>query len=209
MDPPGAVVPRWEWRSFGNDFPRVQAMVEDLPHGHRRSSEIYILSAASDANVKIRDGLLDVKRLLAIDGDLERWSPVLKSPFPIGADQIAEVARHWAIAAPPLARARYTVDQFLAEIVSPSSALHTIAVEKDRRLATIDGCTVEAATLAVLGTSVRTVAVESADAAAVRRVVDGLGLTDAPPVNYVSALKRLVGLHTAASSVGVQEGASS
>jgi exopolyphosphatase/guanosine-5'-triphosphate,3'-diphosphate pyrophosphatase len=203
------VVPRWEWRSFGSDFPSVQATIEDLSHDRRRSSEIYLLSAASDANVKIRDGLLDVKRLLEIDGELERWSPVLKAPFPIGADQIAAVARHWAIAVPAPARARYTVDQFLAEIVSSSSALHTIAVEKDRRLATIEGCTVEAATLAILGTSVRTVAVESVDAAAVRRVVRALGLADAPPVNYVSALKRLVGLHPAAASAGVQEGASS
>ena len=45
------------------------------PGPAEESDELYLLSAAG-ANVKIRDGLMDVKLLREVDGDgLERWEP--------------------------------------------------------------------------------------------------------------------------------------
>ena len=34
----------------------------------QESDEVYLLSEESDASVKVRDGLMDVKRLEAVDG---------------------------------------------------------------------------------------------------------------------------------------------
>ena len=49
----------------------------------QHSEEVYLVAAGSDANVKIRDELLDIKLLEHVDSNgLEQWRPVLKEPFP-------------------------------------------------------------------------------------------------------------------------------
>ena len=56
------IVPRWEWRTFGEDF----GAAEDGVRGARRRSASRratscTCSRGSDASVKVRDGLMDVK----------------------------------------------------------------------------------------------------------------------------------------------------
>ena len=78
------IVPRWEWRTFGESFGAAEGVLS-LREAERmqESDELYLLSAESDASVKIRDGLMDVKRLEAVNGDgLEQWRPVLKGAVP-------------------------------------------------------------------------------------------------------------------------------
>ena len=88
------IVPRWEWRTFGESFGAAEGLL-DLREAERvqESDELYLLSQESDASVKVRDGLMDVKRLEAVDGNgLEQWRPVLKGSFPLGADDVADGA---------------------------------------------------------------------------------------------------------------------
>ena len=63
----------------------------------QNSEEIYLVSAATDANVKIRDQLLDIKRLERVDEHgLEQWRPELKAAVPargIGSRQGPRGAR--------------------------------------------------------------------------------------------------------------------
>ena len=62
------------------------------PRAGPGGDELYLLSAA-ERNVKVRDGLLDIKLLREVDADgLERWEPVMKRGFPLSA---AEVSRCW------------------------------------------------------------------------------------------------------------------
>ena len=77
------VVPRWEWRTFGDRFGRAEAVFGALTQtGVQESDELYLLSA-SGANVKVRDELVDIKVLRETDdGGLQRWEPVVKAPFP-------------------------------------------------------------------------------------------------------------------------------
>ena len=96
--PPG-VVPRWEWRTFGEHFDAAEDLLATLsPQTIRTSEELYILSMLSDASVKIRDGLMDVKHLLRVNDDgLELWVPVLKTAFPLSGrrrSDRADDARH-------------------------------------------------------------------------------------------------------------------
>ena len=73
------IIPRWEWRSFGSHFGDAEARLkargaDKLQH----SDEIYLLSSVSDANVKIRDGLMDIKHLEKTNTyGFEQWRPVL------------------------------------------------------------------------------------------------------------------------------------
>ena len=64
------IVPRWEWRIFGESFGPAEDVFASLdPESVMESDELYVLSRASDASVKVREGLMDVKRRLAVDDD--------------------------------------------------------------------------------------------------------------------------------------------
>ncbi len=53
------------------------------PLGVQESDELYLIAAAGD-NVKVRDALMDIKVLRAVNEDgLEQWTPVMKAEFPL------------------------------------------------------------------------------------------------------------------------------
>ena len=107
MSEPAAttIIPRWEWRTFGRSFGEADRRLAGLaPSKEHDSEEVYLLSTRSPSAVKVRDGLMDVKQLTAVDTDgLERWKPVMKAGFPISADDLRVV---WAQLDMPRAAAR-------------------------------------------------------------------------------------------------------
>ena len=110
----------------------------------QESDELYLLSAESDASVKVRDDLMDVKRLEAVDGDgLEQWRPVLKGSFPLGAADVRVVVGALGVPSPELAREAYTLEQMVDEIVEPTPALVAVAVHKRRVHYPLGDCMVE------------------------------------------------------------------
>ncbi|HET9497815.1 MAG TPA: Ppx/GppA family phosphatase, partial [Candidatus Limnocylindria bacterium] len=86
------IIPRWEWRSFGSRFGAADVVFRVLtPTGIQESDELYLLSGAGD-NVKIRDGLMDIKVLKEVNADgLEQWTPVMKVGFPLSAVDVGQV----------------------------------------------------------------------------------------------------------------------
>ena len=85
------IVPRWEWRTFGQDFGDAIACIGGQPAERiQKSEETYLLAAGSNSNVKIRDELLDIKLLERVDSNgLEQWRPALKEPFPLAAAAVS------------------------------------------------------------------------------------------------------------------------
>ena len=57
------------------------------------SDEQYVLGLRSEASIKVRDALMDIKRLEHVDDHgLEQWRPVMKAAFPLAqADVIAVI----------------------------------------------------------------------------------------------------------------------
>ena len=92
------IVPRWEWRTFGNDFGAAEEALGALAVERvEESDDLYLLFRDGDATVKVRHGLLDVKGLLAVDDDgLEQWVPVAKHPLPGVARRCRRRARQAA-----------------------------------------------------------------------------------------------------------------
>ena len=88
-------VGRWEWRGFGAAIVAAERRLEELtPSSLEESDETYLLAVRSEAPVKIRDGLLDVKRLVQVsDEGLQQWIPIAKEPFPVEAEKLADRAR--------------------------------------------------------------------------------------------------------------------
>lgn len=56
------IIPRWEWRTFGSSFGAADDALSELASGGDpvESEELYLVST-DDANVKVRDGLMDIK----------------------------------------------------------------------------------------------------------------------------------------------------
>ena len=188
------VVPRWEWRTFGRSLGPAEGRFDaETPGRVQESDELYVVSKAVDENVKVRDGLLDVKRLEHVNADgLEQWVPVLKEPFPIGAAKAAAVLERLSSAVPPAARDAYTLDELVRELVEPTPDLLAVQVHKRRRRYTIGGCLAELTDLRTDVGETRTVAVEAEDAGRVIATVRDLGLASLPNTSFPRGLEALV-----------------
>jgi exopolyphosphatase/guanosine-5'-triphosphate,3'-diphosphate pyrophosphatase len=191
----GAIVPRWEWRAFGDWMDAADARLAALPTTRTEDTdELYVLSLDSDSSVKVRAGLMDVKLLQEVDDHgLERWRPVLKTEFPLAPDEVGSVLAALGVDEPSPAPGPLEQEQLLEEVVRPSERLLAVAVSKRRRHYELDGCMAEATELRVGSQSTRTIAVESTDAAGVLAVVRDLGLDREPNVCVARGLKTLIG----------------
>ena len=193
-----AIVPRWEWRTFGEPLDTADAVLAgfDIKSDHD-SDETYLLSVHSDPSVKIRDGLMDVKHLRQVDdAGLELWLPVMKAQFPINADDVAAVLTTLAVDVPALGREQYELDELIGELIEPNPDLHAAAVHKRRWRYVIDECMVEMTEIATGGSATRTVAVESPDTELVAATVAKLGLQDRRNVCVGRGLKAMIGFGT-------------
>ncbi len=188
-----AIVPRWEWRAFGDGLDEAVESLSALePTRTAESDELYLLSAAGDESVKIRAGLLDLKLLVRRDEQgLELWFPELKATFPISAADLEKVLA--ALGAPiPLTRAAYTLPELLDEVIGPAPGLEAVEVHKHRRHFEVDGCLAESTELTTSAGTTRTVVLESEDPERVLATRSRLGLDGRPNVSFARGLKSLV-----------------
>ena len=192
----GVIIPRWEWRTFAENLEAEGAGV--LSHGEakvKESKEVYILSRRSNENTKIRDGLMDIKSLQAVNDDgLEQWRPIMKEQFPVVAENLMRLLGVLQVSAPPDIRKSYTYDEFIEDIVEPHPDLVAVDVAKRRYGLTINGCTVEFAMTEFNSIPLQTICVEHADPDLVMETVRQLGLGSFANINYIAAMKRVVGM---------------
>jgi len=160
----------------------------------RMPPEMYFLSrATSDANVKVRDGLLDIKvRVATTPEGYQVFQPMGKFQFPVDASAVREIMRHLRATADG-GSGLWTFTDFL-EMARRSPDLVPVVVEKERHGFTIDGVICEYAQVWFNGALTESACVESDNYSAMRVVVADLGLSDHPNVNYLLAAKRVVGL---------------
>ncbi len=198
VDQMGEIVPRYEFRAFAQTFGRVAERIRALSpcENIRESTDIYIISAGTDKhNTKIRYNQMDIKDFVKDVKGLEQWTPRVKAEFPITAADLREyIFPAWNVDMPKLTRDAYTQAQYLDEIIRPHPALLTARVYKLRFSFTIHECITEIAHLEINGAAIRTVAVESEDIDAVLAAQETLGLDAYHNVNYLVAIKRIMGL---------------
>jgi exopolyphosphatase/guanosine-5'-triphosphate,3'-diphosphate pyrophosphatase len=168
----GAIIPRWEWRTFDEVEAAEAHLGSATPTQVHDSDELYLVSGGGEDTVKVRDGLIDVKRLEEIDvHGLERWMPVLKRPSTMTEADV----------------------RVLADALH-ATELRTVAVHKRRARYRIGPCAAELVDLRVDGTPMRTFAIESEDRDALMRELRAAGLDGHPNVSYPRRLRGLTGL---------------
>ena len=189
------IVPRWEWRSFGEPFGSAESRLSALsPERVHESDETYVVSSNNDTSAKVRQGLMDVKELLRVEDGLEQWTPVIKAAFSLPTAEVRAVFTALGVSAPTLTRDAYTFDELLHELVEPSPDLLALEVHKQRTHYALGGCMAELSRISTKHGASRTIGIESEDPARVTELVRELGLDSRPNVSLPRWLKTVAGV---------------
>jgi hypothetical protein len=196
--------PRFEFRSFGQDFDRVHHRMArfsvPVPEKvwERRSDEIYIVSATNDINnTKIRDGKMDIKTFVQTVDGLEQWNPLMKGDFPLPCAVLRdEVFPAFQVTLPALPDDECSYDSFLA-LIRAHPDLAAVRVHKRRFGYMVHDTICEYAEVLINGARVVTVATESTEVADLHRTIVDTGMTGLENINYLQAIKRVIGMNPA------------
>lgn len=199
-----AIVPRWEWRTFGRQFDLASLLVAYRHVRQVVSTEWYLVSPQSRDNAKIRDDKMDIKRLQnTLSNGLEQWMPLMKAEFPLSRKQVGAVYEVLALPAPPLAQPAYDMSALL-DVVRADRRAATVHVYKVRDQYDADGCVLEMADVEFDGDRYQTVAVEHADPEKVARAVTRFGFALAENVNFIRFMQQLKSMHAGETAIAPQ-----
>ena len=187
------IVPRWEWRTFDPGLREAAAtLLQHRSGADYQSDELYFLSPGGE-NVKLRDGLIDIKVLRQVNADgLEQWVPVMKAGFPLSAADAAKVFTALHAWTSPAGPPSYTLDQFLETIARIPVPIRTVKAHKLRRRCTTGTVMAEVSEIVADGRATQTIALEGEDDAAVIAAVRDLGLEPWVNTSYSKGLAALV-----------------
>lgn len=193
--------PRFEFRSFGQDFDAAHQMMASLSapvpkqFQERRSNEIYIVSAINDTyNTKIREGKIDIKKHLRTIDELEQWDVLMKNEFPVSADVLATgIFPAFEVKIPDLDKQHYTQRDFL-HLIRIHPDLLAVRVKKQRFGYMVNDAICEYGIVLINGARVVTISIESTETEAIKKTIRDVGLIGVENINYMQAVKRVTGM---------------
>jgi exopolyphosphatase/guanosine-5'-triphosphate,3'-diphosphate pyrophosphatase len=185
------IVPRWEWRTFGDRFRTADAVfAKHEPTQVQDTDELYLLAPGAN-NVKIRDDLMDIKVLRDVDTNgLERWEPTMKAAFPLSTANASTVLGALGVSPPADITAPMSLDAMVE--VLRAGGVRPVEVRKHRIRYRVGDGMAERSEVHAEGRSTWTIAVESPDADAVHRAVEALGFADYLNTSYETGLANLL-----------------
>ena len=193
--------PRFEFRSFGQDFEeahyRMARLSAPVPEKvwERYSEEIYILSRTNDINnTKIRDRKMDIKTYVQTVDGLEQWNPLMKGEFPIKTSVLKnEVFPAFQVTMPELKMEEYTYEEFI-EIIKNHPDLQAVRVNKERYGYMVNNTICEYGLVWINGAQVVTINSESTEVEDIKKTIKDIGLEGVENINYLQAIKRVIGM---------------
>ncbi len=193
------IVPRAEFRVFGQGI-LADVINRTMWKAHaklfkiRTSKETYFLSAfTNEANVKVRDGLLDIKTKVAQTEDgYEIFQPRGKFQFPVPKKDVATILDNMLVKV-ELTKETYTIEDFMA-IVEAHPSLAAVVIEKTRYGFSVDDIICEYGEILFNGAKLETVCCESEDYAGMKKAIEALEINKYENINYLKAAKRVIGM---------------
>lgn len=193
--------PRFEFRSFGQQFDqphfRMSRLSVPVPEKvwERHSDEIYILSRTNDINnTKIRDGKMDIKTYVQTVSGLEQWNPLMKGEFPIKAEVLKnEVFPAFMVEMPGLTKDTYTYEEFI-RMVRDHPDLAAVKVHKQRFGYMVNDTICEYGVVLINGARLVTINSESTETEDILKTMRDLGVEGVENINYLQAIKRVIGM---------------
>jgi hypothetical protein len=189
--------PRYEYRVWADSLEDVRNNLQRLATALRMetSEETYLISATTDkCNAKIRGGRMNLKALLATEQKLELWKPVLDAEFPLDSSVITgQIFPCLELRAPDLPRPRYSMDEFVGEVIRTQPQIVMVTILKRRERFLLDECLAEFTSVSIGKAAHETAAVESTKPGSVLRLIRQLHIAGIPNTNYIARLKQVLG----------------
>ncbi|WP_017258817.1 hypothetical protein [Pedobacter arcticus] len=193
--------PRFEFRIFGQNFDhfakRMARLSVPVPEKiwERQSDEIYILSKANDnSSVKIRDGKIDIKKLVNTLEGFEQWDPILKATFPVKAELLSNtIFPAFNVNYPQPNKDDYSYEEFI-DLIKTFPDLLAVNIHKQRFAYMVNNTICEVAKVLINGAELTTMSSESTEIEDIKKTISDVGLEGIENVNYLKALKRVVGM---------------
>lgn len=198
-DDAAKIFPRAEFRVFGHGI--IDAVMSKMwnakavLHAARKMpAETYFLSVhTSEANVKVRDGLLDIKLKTGETPEgYEIFQPRGKFQFPVAKADLETILGHLQVKM-NLTKDTYTIDEFI-DMARQNPELTPVSVEKMRYGFMVNGIISEYAQVWFNGALMESACCESENYEGMKAAIEALGLTGQPNVNYLKAAKKVVGM---------------
>ncbi len=184
---------RWEWRIFSEQEDFYDLFEGMEPQQQIESHEVYFLREGSDANVKIRWGRLEIKRLAGVNRNgLEHWQLEMRENFKLTPGNIEQLYAAWGVDGPAV-REKLDETKF-AELMGKIGGVNALRVHKQRQGYALLGGTAERAKIEIEGSRYFTASIEHTDEAQAWAMVQELGIQRRENVNYVRGLKMLRGI---------------
>lgn len=188
------MIPRYEYRVWAHDLGELHARLVEHgePAGIRESEETYLVRG-TDVNVKIRAGVLDVKHLIGTEQGFQLWTPIVKGTFPLSVGMVHEVLVRLLETDPPTSEEEpCEVSRFL-DLARQVEVI--VATVSKRRHGYLHGrCILEFAEIAVGGSGLHSVAVESEDLATAAAMAAQLRISSLPNQSYPMAIRQVLGV---------------
>ena len=193
------IVPRAEFRVFGQGI-LADVINRTMWKAHaklfkiRTSKETYFLSSFTNkANVKVRDGLLDIKTKVSQTEDgYEIFQPRGKFQFPVPQKDVATILENMLVKV-ELTKDVYTIEDFMA-IVEAHPNLAAVVIEKTRYGFSVDDIICEYGEILFNGAKLETVCCESEDYVGMKKAIEALEINKYENINYLKAAKRVIGM---------------
>lgn len=197
----GLSKPRFEFRTFGQSFEnaakRMARFSIPVPENvwERNSDEVYIVSRTNDINnTKIRNGKMDIKTFVQKVDGLEQWNPLMKGEFPMSATILKEeVFPAFKVAVPALDKSMYTYDDFM-QLINQHPDLQAVHVHKQRFGYMVNNTICETGFVLINGARVFTINSESTEIEDIQKTIKDIGLEGVENINYLQAIKRVIGM---------------
>lgn len=194
----------WEWRAFGQISESLASRIFAYPLrmglSDIRGEDIYLVSPASDQNVKLREfptgWYLKFKLLLATKQEaveLYRESARFTHRFPVSFEHLEEAARLLEVKLPGSLdeSATFDEDELVQLLVESSPPAIKIKVRKKRSQFQFDGGWLEMAEVWFARNRMQSVSIHSPDIEIVEGMIERLNVGDEMEVmNYIEACRR-------------------
>lgn len=191
------LTPRFEFRVFAEQFQSLVQSFHNLFLAHKitkkntSSVEFYLLSENNNLNIKIRDELIDIKKLITKVDSLEQWESLFKIKFPIDTKMIKEIFTTLLnVKLPSLNQNKYTKEQFISFIQS-YKLISMVRVHKKRTQYTIDDLILEISDIDIEGRTLQTLCVESVNKDELQKFLKKYHMDSMKNTNYIEKIKLL------------------
>lgn len=186
-------LPRWEWRTFGDDLTRLARRLDAPELGRGRwADEVHLVCLQSSHHAWIQRGTLEMRWRKEVGfGGFELWDPIIRTALPFDPDAVARMFAAWGLGWNGGGHALADVNAFLDAVERSSPAVCAVRLARRRERTAIDGVECSLETLTTGPESWwQSLAIEHEDPNVVTHALGRLGLEAGDNVNFIQGLKQ-------------------